>query len=283
MAEGLDPEAQYSVVKLRLALYGYLLSGGYWERHCTQILRSAGVSPVTNWEPTSVHKYLQMILSVYVDDCKMAGPREQHEEGIGAHSRRHCYGRPHESRQALWMWPREAQSGFARHCQGVSWARFAVVISKARDINRCGRRLPNAMRCRRGLRAKTAQLSGGWGGTFRGSETKSMGSWNSASRVTSSWPTHRGRSSRQRRHHLLEERHIPDNDFDEPGQLFPIAAKVSRTQREWSGSACSSRLHRSHKRYRVGPGRATRHSSDSHSTPTLVERQLGQPHWPPHP
>lgn len=71
--KGWESKYRSQVVKLRLALYGHPLSGALWERHCTEALLSAGFEPVPQWESTFIHKNLQMILSVYVDDFKMAG------------------------------------------------------------------------------------------------------------------------------------------------------------------------------------------------------------------
>ena len=61
------------VVPLRLALYGHPLAGAFWERHCREALLSVGFTTLTGWECCYVHKELQLVLSVYVDDFKMAG------------------------------------------------------------------------------------------------------------------------------------------------------------------------------------------------------------------
>lgn len=62
------------VVKRRLGLYGHPVSGACWVRHCTEQLRSVGFEPVMNCESMFRNKGLRVILSVYVDDFKMAGP-----------------------------------------------------------------------------------------------------------------------------------------------------------------------------------------------------------------
>ena len=64
------------VVRLRLALYAQPLSGAYWEKHCHKQLLDVGFSPIPGWECLYVHKRLQIVLSVYVDDFKMAGKQE---------------------------------------------------------------------------------------------------------------------------------------------------------------------------------------------------------------
>ena len=64
------------VCPLRLSLYGHPLSGVFWERHCHARLKEAGFVQVQGWECLFVHYELRMVLSVYVDDFKMAGPKE---------------------------------------------------------------------------------------------------------------------------------------------------------------------------------------------------------------
>ena len=61
------------VVKLRLALYGHPLAGLFWERHYRQHLLEIGFKPVDGWECLYWHPTLHLLLSVYVDDFKMAG------------------------------------------------------------------------------------------------------------------------------------------------------------------------------------------------------------------
>ena len=70
-----DSWAKYDdpVCKLRLNLYGHPLAGLFWEKHNAKILKSEGFEPVVGWECLWVHKELQLYLSVYVDDYKMAG------------------------------------------------------------------------------------------------------------------------------------------------------------------------------------------------------------------
>ena len=64
------------VCRLRLALYGHPDSGGYWEEHCNEKLTIAGFSPIPNWRSTYWHEELKLLLVVYVDDFKLAGPKE---------------------------------------------------------------------------------------------------------------------------------------------------------------------------------------------------------------
>ena len=69
------------VCRLRLALYGHPLSGVYCELHCNQRLQKKGFSPIPGWEQCFWHAELKLILIVYVDDFKMAGPKENLAKG----------------------------------------------------------------------------------------------------------------------------------------------------------------------------------------------------------
>ena len=69
------------VVQLRLALYGHPLSGVFWERHCQKALFSAGWTLIEGWESTYRHERLGLVLSIYVDDFKMAGRAENLAKG----------------------------------------------------------------------------------------------------------------------------------------------------------------------------------------------------------
>ena len=51
------------VVPLRKALYGHPNAGTFWEQHCDE-----------EWPSVYIHEKLQLVLVVYVDDFKMAGP-----------------------------------------------------------------------------------------------------------------------------------------------------------------------------------------------------------------
>ena len=64
------------VCRLRLNLYGHPLAGLYWEKHCQKILFKAGFEAVRGWECLYLHRREQLFLSVYVDDFKMAGKKE---------------------------------------------------------------------------------------------------------------------------------------------------------------------------------------------------------------
>ena len=66
------------VVRLRIALYGHPDSGGLWELHCEAMLAEGGfVMPdPEGWPSVFFHPELRLLLVVYVDDFKMAGPTE---------------------------------------------------------------------------------------------------------------------------------------------------------------------------------------------------------------
>ena len=71
------------VVLLRIALYGHPDSGGLWERHCESMLQEVGfVMPdPEGWPSVFFHPELKLLLVVYVDDFKMAGPIESMPKG----------------------------------------------------------------------------------------------------------------------------------------------------------------------------------------------------------
>ena len=69
------------VVRLRLALYGHPLSGLFWEKHYRKELLQLGFVPMDGWESCFVHKELGLILSIYVDDFKLAGKAENLQKG----------------------------------------------------------------------------------------------------------------------------------------------------------------------------------------------------------
>ena len=65
------------VVPLVLALYGHPSSGAYWEERCDTKVRSCGfvgIGDCGEWRSCYYHPELDVLLIVYVDDFKMAGP-----------------------------------------------------------------------------------------------------------------------------------------------------------------------------------------------------------------
>ena len=66
------------VCPLIYALYGHPDSGGYWEQHCDEHVKSVGFRPLHSegWSSCYWHARLRCFLVVYVDDFKMAGPTE---------------------------------------------------------------------------------------------------------------------------------------------------------------------------------------------------------------
>ena len=64
------------VVRLTLSLYGHPKAGLYWEKHCKKTILAAGFKPVQGWECLYKHPVKKLFLSIYVDDFKMAGLRE---------------------------------------------------------------------------------------------------------------------------------------------------------------------------------------------------------------
>ena len=65
---------------LILSLYGHTQSGGYWEDHCDKHLLNIGFEKMEEWFSTYWHEELSVMLIVYVDDFKMAGPKAAVDE-----------------------------------------------------------------------------------------------------------------------------------------------------------------------------------------------------------
>ena len=64
------------VVPLERNLYGHPLAGLSWERQFEKILLKYGWEKVSNWECLFVHLEKGLFLSVYVDDIKLAGKKQ---------------------------------------------------------------------------------------------------------------------------------------------------------------------------------------------------------------
>ena len=64
------------VVPLERSLYGHPLAGLFRELHCESIILKLGFEKVKGWECMYFHRKNQVFLSVYVDDFKLAGKRE---------------------------------------------------------------------------------------------------------------------------------------------------------------------------------------------------------------
>ena len=64
------------VVPLERNLYGHPLAGLLWERQFEKILLKHGWEKIPNWECLFVHREKGLFLSVYVDDLKLAGQKQ---------------------------------------------------------------------------------------------------------------------------------------------------------------------------------------------------------------
>ena len=64
------------VVPLERNLYGHPLAGLLWERQFEKILLKHGWEKIPNWECLFVHREKRLFLSVYVDDKKLAGKKQ---------------------------------------------------------------------------------------------------------------------------------------------------------------------------------------------------------------
>ena len=67
------------MVPLRKALYGHPDAGTFWEQHCDESARAVGFGE--EWPSVYIHEKLQLVLVVYVDDFKMAGPQKNLAQG----------------------------------------------------------------------------------------------------------------------------------------------------------------------------------------------------------
>ena len=69
--------------RLNVALCGHPDSGTDWEHHCDQSLQKVSFRNVGEgaWPSCYCHKDLELLISVYVDDFKLAGPKTNIEKG----------------------------------------------------------------------------------------------------------------------------------------------------------------------------------------------------------
>ena len=65
-----------AVVLFERNLYGHLLAGLLWERQIEKVLLKYGWERVSSWECFFVHREKGLFLSVYVDDIKLAGKKQ---------------------------------------------------------------------------------------------------------------------------------------------------------------------------------------------------------------
>jgi hypothetical protein len=69
-------------VRLAKALYGHPDAGIMWEQHCDTHVREAGFMPVgEEWPSMYFHKEMKLLLVIYVDDLKLAGPSQNLTKG----------------------------------------------------------------------------------------------------------------------------------------------------------------------------------------------------------
>ena len=76
------------VCPLRLALYGHPDAGGFWEKRCEKAVTAVGFDFLPDWPSVFFHKELRLMLVIYVDDFKLAGPRDSMKQGwklLGEH------------------------------------------------------------------------------------------------------------------------------------------------------------------------------------------------------
>ena len=64
------------VVPLERNLYGHPVAGLLWERQFEKILLKHGWEKIPNWECFFVHREKGLFLTVYVDDIKLTGKKQ---------------------------------------------------------------------------------------------------------------------------------------------------------------------------------------------------------------
>ena len=76
MAKGMG-EVRRPSLPVDFAVYGHPDSGGIWERHCAKQLESVGWKQVLPEICQSIYYHAEsdLLLVIYVDDFKMAGPK----------------------------------------------------------------------------------------------------------------------------------------------------------------------------------------------------------------
>ena len=70
------------VVQLEQALYGHPDSVTWWDQFCNKQVVTVGFYEIgAEWPSVFYHKELQLLLTIYVDDFKLAGPQGNLKKG----------------------------------------------------------------------------------------------------------------------------------------------------------------------------------------------------------
>ena len=70
------------VCRLVKALYGHPDAGTMWEQHCHTAVQKVGFKPLGDeWPSLYFHPDMKLLLVIYVDDLKLAGPKAQLSKG----------------------------------------------------------------------------------------------------------------------------------------------------------------------------------------------------------
>ena len=70
------------VVRLVKALYGHPDSGTFWEQRCDSCVKAVGFRAVgPEWPSVYIHDAMRLLLVIYVDDFKLAGPTDNLKAG----------------------------------------------------------------------------------------------------------------------------------------------------------------------------------------------------------
>jgi hypothetical protein len=70
------------VVLMGAALYGHPDSVSFWQNHCNKKVGKVGFRGLgSEWPSIFYHDELRLLLTIYVDDFKLAGPEENIAKG----------------------------------------------------------------------------------------------------------------------------------------------------------------------------------------------------------
>ena len=115
---------------LNESLYGHPLAGLLWERQFQQALLELGWEKIQNWGCMFVHRKQDLFLSVYVDDIKMAGKKQNLAPMWKKLMKKRRYWRTY-----IISWPRV----FGMHPEGMQtkWSHHWTLHKKVRITYFC--------------------------------------------------------------------------------------------------------------------------------------------------
>ena len=124
------------VVPLERNLYGHPLAGLLWERQFEKILLKHGWEKIPNWECLFVHREKGLFLSVYVDDIKLVGKKQNLDPMWKVHNKEVDLGEPTYFLDLVYMGCTQRQCEIKqRYCgQLQNHVRIANFRGESREI-----------------------------------------------------------------------------------------------------------------------------------------------------